>query len=158
MEAKRLTLEDIIASEVKRQVGGSVKTGGGLDSFGIKDIGDITKLLQEVGKIMNMQQGAGGRSEHTRTGKDDGSSVNKDSERAVVLLAPPTTKETSGTRQERQPPKFDVPKLVSNVETYMPLLILKFGDLRLSEIPALIETHREELIAGIEDMIKGAMT
>lgn len=150
-EGKRFTLDDIIAEQVKKQVANLAtgsSGGGGVENFGIKDISDITKLLSELNKLGSLRatQGVG-----VQKGVPDGESKVINAE--VVYPEP-----------QRLPPpppqkiRFDIPKLVDNVITYMPLIIMKYGDLKLSEVKEILIKDKADIVKVIEGFVESAQT
>ncbi|KQC13096.1 MAG: hypothetical protein APR63_09505 [Desulfuromonas sp. SDB] len=138
---RRLSLDDIIADEVAKQVSKQVSHsdggGGGVDFLGIKDISDITKLLAEISKITQTM------SPKTTTMKeipDSSVPINKE-----PSLAAPPSKDTI---------TIDIPKLVDNVIEHMPLAIQMYGDLKMSEIHTMLVNDKDSVIELVRGMVK----
>lgn len=135
---RRLSLDDIIADEVAKQVSKQVShSGGGVDFLGIKDISDITKLLAEISKITQTM------SPKTTTMKeipDSSVPINKE-----PSLATPPSKDTI---------TIDIPKLVDNVIEHMPLAIQMYGDLKMSEIHTMLVNDKDSVIELVRGMVK----
>jgi hypothetical protein len=157
--AKRYSLEDIIAEEVAKQTRASAPAAGGGDlfsNFGIKDIGDITKLLKEINALTQVMQG-NRQEDRPRIMKADvvreGSSVNK--ERGEVGASVPLLQPATEAQENAKTAiSLDVPRLVDNFIQYIPMVIATYGDLKLSEVVPVLEENKEQIISALEGLMK----
>lgn len=144
---RRFSLDDIIAEEVKKAVSKNAVPSGpsggwGLDSLGIKSLGDITSLLKEINALAQTFSGNrdSGVSKPVRYMDGSGLKISKDDG------SPPGT-------ESLPPPQIDISRLVDNFINYMPLFIQTYGDIRLSEVEPLLKEHRDDIIVALQAVL-----
>ena len=147
-EGKRFSLDDIIAQEVAKKLSTvATSSGGGVESFGIKDIKDITSLLQELGKLAPKERQQQHQVQYPRgTPAGEPSTINK--EQQYVGLPPPPPAPAP------QRMAFDVPKLLDNFIEYIPMVITMYGDIPLSQVRELLVKERTMIILAVEKLIE----
>lgn len=144
---KRFSLDDIIADEVQKAIAAKAipSNGGGfgLESLGIKNLGDITSLLKEINSLAQTFSGNRNSGVHKPIRQIDGSQVKISKDESApnpVIESTPSS-------------PMDIGRLVDNFIQYMPLFIQTYGDLRLSEVEPLLKEHRDEIIVALQAVL-----
>lgn len=140
---KAFTLDDIIAYQVKKQLGKMSVTGGGddfLKSLGIRNIGDITKLIQQLSQLAQVTQ-------TQRTMQN------------LHTLPPERNSATETTSSQATHTNIHIePEMVYNgLVSVMEGLQTLLGDVKLSEAKTFLESQKEQVVALIKNQMAGMM-
>lgn len=138
-----LTIEDIVAQEVKRATlaqmqqiqptTGEAPGGAGGGILSNLSLQDITQLLQEVGKIMQMRQQTGG-----------------DASSGISDVGIPGTDNTPAQNPTPTKPNLSAEQVFSKILNVIDQLLLGIGDVKISEAKNLMESNKPVVIGLIQ--------